>query len=72
MRQVAAASGAGARIDLDAVPVDAAAVALFSDMAGGPVHAALGGGDDYELLCAVPRRAGPPVCRRGARDAACR
>jgi thiamine-monophosphate kinase len=58
VRQLAAASGAGARVDLDLLPIDPAATHMFGHLADGPALAAIGAGDDYELLCAVPRRAG--------------
>jgi thiamine-monophosphate kinase len=57
VRQLAEASGAGARIEAAALPVHpgVAAVAGDGDTA---LEAALAGGEDYELLLAVPRRAG--------------
>jgi len=57
VRQVAAASGAGAVIDGGALPVPAAARDWFRRTGLDPVTAAAAGGDDYELLFAVPRRA---------------
>jgi thiamine-monophosphate kinase len=51
--QVAAASGTGALIDAAALPVHDAVRALWPDDA---VRQSLFGGDDYELLFAVPRR----------------
>jgi thiamine-monophosphate kinase len=55
--QIAEASGTGALIDASAIPVPAAARAWFEREGQDPVVAALAGGDDYELLFAVPRRA---------------
>ena len=55
--QIAQASGTGARIDEATIPVAPAARTVFAGDPGRPLHAALTGGDDYELLCAVPRRA---------------
>jgi thiamine-monophosphate kinase len=55
--QIADASGTGALIDASAIPVPAAARAWFEREGRDPVGAALAGGDDYELLFAVPRRA---------------
>jgi len=55
--QIAEASGTGALIDASAVPVPAAARAWFEREGRDPIGAALAGGDDYELLFAVPRRA---------------
>jgi thiamine-monophosphate kinase len=52
--QVAEASGVGARIDADAVPLHAAATR--GPHAGDVVAWAVGAGDDYELLFTVSRR----------------
>ena len=56
VRQVAEASGVGARLDAEALPIPAAAARLFESAGVDPIGAALAGGDDYELLFAVPRR----------------
>jgi thiamine-monophosphate kinase len=58
LRQVAAASGVGVRIDGDALPIDAGARDWWTHRAIDPVIAAARGGDDYELLFAVPPRSG--------------
>ena len=58
LRQVARASGVGVRIDGDALPIDACAREWWAGRAIDPVIAALGGGDDYELLFAVPPKSG--------------
>lgn len=58
LRQVATASGVGVRIDSDALPIDAGAREWWIGRGVDPVSAALGGGDDYELLFAVPARSG--------------
>jgi thiamine-monophosphate kinase len=58
VRQMAEASGTGALVELAALPVDPAATHVFGHVADGPSVAALSAGDDYELLCAVPRRSG--------------
>jgi thiamine-monophosphate kinase len=59
IRQIAAASGVGASIDRAAIPVDAAARTWFESRQVDPVMAALGGGDDYELVfTASPRLRG--------------
>ena len=58
LRQVAAASGVGVRIDGDAVPIDACAREWWTSRGVDPVCAAVRGGDDYELLFAVPPRSG--------------
>lgn len=56
VRQVAAASGAGARIAGDQLPIPEAAKVQFEDSGKDAVRAALEGGEDYELLLAVPAR----------------
>jgi thiamine-monophosphate kinase len=57
VRQIAAASGVGAVIDGDELPVPEAARVWFRRRGVYPIAAAAAGGDDYELLFAVPRRA---------------
>ena len=57
VRQVAQASGTGARLNADTLPVHAAARAWFESQGLDPVKASLEGGDDYELLVAIPKRA---------------
>jgi thiamine-monophosphate kinase len=57
VRQVADASGTGALIHADALPIPAAARSWFARDGRDPVTAAIAGGDDYELLFSVPRRA---------------
>jgi thiamine-monophosphate kinase len=57
VRQVAEASGTGARLSADTLPVHAAARAWFESQGLDPVKASLEGGDDYELLVAIPKRA---------------
>jgi thiamine-monophosphate kinase len=56
IRQLARASGVGAIVDADAIPIDAEARAWFERHGQEPLQAALGGGEDYELLFAVPPR----------------
>ena len=56
VRQLAGASGTGAVVDAPAVPVHPGARRWFVRHGRDPVKAALAGGDDYELLVAVPRR----------------
>jgi thiamine-monophosphate kinase len=57
VRQIAEASGTGAKIDLSAVPVHPGARAWFASVGEDPLGRSLQGGDDYELLMAVPPRA---------------
>jgi thiamine-monophosphate kinase len=56
VRQIAEASGLGAKVEAAAVPVPDAARAWFERQGADPIVSAVAGGDDYELLCAVPRR----------------
>jgi len=56
VRQIAAASGTGARVDADALPLPAAAREWYSRNGLDPAAAAAAGGDDYELIFTVPRR----------------
>jgi thiamine-monophosphate kinase len=56
VRQVAAASGTGARVDAAALPIPDAARQWFARAGLDPAAAAAAGGDDYELLFASPRR----------------
>ena len=56
LRQLASASGLGAIVDGAAIPVHPGARRGFVRSGSDPVEAALRGGDDYELLIAVPRR----------------
>lgn len=57
VRQVAEASGTGAIIEAGSLPIDPAAQAWWAGRGVDPVTAALAGGDDYELLFAVPKKA---------------
>lgn len=56
VRQVAAASGTGAAIEATALPLHPAAVTWFGGRGRDAVEACVSGGDDYELLFAVPKR----------------
>jgi thiamine-monophosphate kinase len=58
LRQVADASGCGVRIDASLLPIEPDAMAWWTNLGVDPVHAAIIGGDDYELLFAVPKRGG--------------
>jgi thiamine-monophosphate kinase len=61
VRQLAKASGTGALIDQATLPIDAAAAEWFVTQGMDPVTAALSGGDDYELLFAVPAKLRGPL-----------
>ncbi len=68
VRQLASASGCGAIVDAGRVPVEPAAAAWWQARGVDPVDAAVAGGEDYELLFAVPPRWGGRL--RGARQKA--
>jgi thiamine-monophosphate kinase len=55
VRQLASASGLGAVVEAAALPVHPGATEILVEPSG-IVKAAIGGGEDYELLFAVPRR----------------
>ena len=77
VQQVALASGCGAEIDASALPIDEGARSWWESQGVDPVARAIAGGDDYELLFAVPprwqgrlrhakrRAADPPLTRIG-------
>ena len=56
VRQLAAASGAGAIVDAASLPIEPAVRRWFQQQDADPIDAAIAGGDDYELLVAVPRK----------------
>jgi thiamine-monophosphate kinase len=56
VRQLAEASGCGARIDAAAIPVDPGAREWWHGRGVDVEEAAIVGGEDYELLLAVPPR----------------
>jgi thiamine-monophosphate kinase len=57
VRQLAEASGTGARIEAALLPIQAGARAWYLGLGQDPVLASVAGGEDYELLFAVcPRR----------------
>ena len=56
VHQVAAASRAGIIVFAEDLPIPHEAVQRLSRDGGDPVEAAIGGGEDYELLFTVPRR----------------
>jgi thiamine-monophosphate kinase len=57
VHRIAAASGVGAVIDAEALPIDPGVRAWFEERGLDPVAEALTAGDDYELLVTVPPRA---------------
>jgi len=56
-RRLASASGVAVRIDLDRVPVQAGAERIAQAVGRAPGWFAAAGGEDYELVCALPRAA---------------
>ena len=54
---LAAASGLGAEIDLERVPVGAGVVEVAEAAGKDALDLVASGGEDYELLCAIPRSA---------------
>lgn len=56
VRQLAGASGTGAVIEAEALPLDPGAVSWFEARGRPVLDAILTGGDDFELLFAVPRK----------------
>jgi len=54
--QLSSASGTGARIDANLLPVHPGATEWFARQGADPIAASVAGGDDYELLFAVPPR----------------
>ena len=58
LRQLTQASAVGVVVDGATVPIDEGARRWFDTHAMDPLDAALAGGDDYELLVAVPRAGG--------------
>ena len=56
LRQVAAASGVGVKVDAELLPIDPGAREWWVSRGIDPVMAAVKGGDDYELLFAVPAK----------------
>jgi thiamine-monophosphate kinase len=68
-RQLAEASECGVEIDAGALPIDPGARAWWERAGHDPVVRALEGGDDYELLLAVPRAWGGRLRHARARVA---
>lgn len=57
MTRLCAASGLGAVLDLDRLPISDAAVQMASQSGRKPIDHAMGDGEDFELLLAVPEAA---------------
>lgn len=58
LRQVAAASGVGVRIETESLPIEPGAREWWMSRSEDAVARAMGGSDDYELLLAVPPKSG--------------
>ena len=56
LEQVATASGVGVRVDAATLPIDPCARDWWTARGADAVRAAVAGGDDYELMLAVPRK----------------
>lgn len=56
LRQLATASGVGVRVETAALPVSPAVAEVARETGADPAHLVWSGGEDYELLFAVPRR----------------
>ena len=65
---LAAASGVGLQLQLDHVPVDPAVVAVALDRGAPPQRYAAEGGEDYELLVALPSTFGASDARQCQSD----
>ena len=68
LMQLCKASGCGARIYLERIPLARQTTALAEEMHIDPVIAALNGGEDYELLFTVPLAMQEQVMRLGLVD----
>ena len=53
LAKLCAASGVSAVIDIESIPLSAAAATVLARGAVG-IEAIVSGGDDYEILCAIP------------------
>jgi thiamine-monophosphate kinase len=58
VRQLATASGCGARLEAGALPIEPGAEAWWRSQGVDPIAAAIAGGEEYELLFAVPKKGG--------------
>jgi thiamine-monophosphate kinase len=69
LHEIARASGCGARIWAERLPINPAAVLLGRQLGVDPLDWALYGGEDYELLLTIPGGKGSPlVARRLSRN----
>lgn len=68
LKQLCRASGCGARIYLERIPIARQTTALAEQMHIDPVVAALNGGEDHELLFTVPLDMGQQVMQLGLVD----
>lgn len=59
VRRLAAASGVGVEVDVDAVPIAAEVVRIAEARGWEAFRMAAGGGEDFELLCAIPEGVSP-------------
>ena len=62
LAKLCAASGVSAVIDVPGIPLSAAAAAALAAGAVG-IEALVSGGDDYEILCAIPEDGFEPFAR---------
>lgn len=61
LHEIVQASGCGAQIRAERLPVSPVAVSLARQLGADPLHWALYGGEDYELLFTVPGGKGSPL-----------
>jgi thiamine-monophosphate kinase len=61
LRHITRASGVGARIEAVSLPISDAARRAAEELTVDPVHWALHGGEDYQLLFTVPEERFPEV-----------
>jgi thiamine-monophosphate kinase len=65
LSRLAGASGVGATVEADALPLPAGAASLAAALGASPLQLALGGGEDYVLLFALPEAERAPAgCAR--------
>lgn len=68
LMQICKASGCGARIYLERIPIAQQTTRMAEELHADPVVAALNGGDDYELLFTVPLELQERIMRLGGID----